>query len=265
MSKYLSVIKITLSEYLVYRLNFLMWRVRNVLRLLTVLFFWQAAFSQSDKSLFGYSLPLMLTYITTTLFMKALITGTRSVDIGSEIIEGKLSNFLLRPINYFKYYFFRDLADKGFNLFFALIEFVIIFKLLALPINFNFDINLIGFSFVFLVLAVLIYFLISLLLSFIAFWSLDVWPPRFLFLMIMDFFAGGFFPLDILPSFLYQTLNLLPFSYILYLPTAVFLGRLNLPQIYFSLATGLFWVIVLTYLTKLTWRKGLKVYTAAGI
>lgn len=263
MGKYLRILKITFEEYFAYRLNFLCWRLRNVLRLLTVYFLWQTLFL-GKENIFGYPKTAILTYILFTSFLSAFVLGTRTVDVGREIVEGTLTNFLLKPLSYFKYYLMRDLADKILNLLLAFFEITLIFLIFRPEIFLERNIFTILFFLSACLLGMILYFLVSFLLSLVGFWSPDVWAPRFLFLIFLEFLGGGLFPLDILPKTLYQIIRFLPFNYFFYFPLSIYLGRVNAAGLAEGFILAVFWIVVLSFGLKNLWRKGLLSYDAVG-
>ena len=115
MNKYLLVAKNTWYETVTYRFNFVMWRIRVVFQMLTVYFLWLAIIP-SNGNFLGYTKPLMLTYILGTSFISSITLASRSYGIGEEINNGNLSNFLIKPINYFLYWFAKDMGDKAMNI-----------------------------------------------------------------------------------------------------------------------------------------------------
>src|SRR3989338_842145 len=129
MSKYVQVISNAIAENMTYRLNFVLWRVRRIVNLLLVYFLWHAIFAGRD-TLFGYSQSQMLTYILISNIVSSFVFATRTMDIGDEINSGDLSNYLLKPINYFTYWWAKDVADKGMNIFFSIIEVLLMTVLL---------------------------------------------------------------------------------------------------------------------------------------
>lgn len=263
MKKYFLVMKNTWDEVFTYRINFLMWRIRGVIILVSLYFIWLAVLPEKGE-LFGYSQSLMLTYILGTSFLSAIIFSSRSYAIGDEINQGNLSNYLIRPVNYFLYWFAKDVGDKAMNVVLSLMELTILFFLLHPPFFLQTNLFYLGLFVFSLVLAVILYFLFNLMMGFIGFWSNEVWAPRFIFFMISSFLAGGYFPLDILPkgvSFIFQTL---PFGYLLFFPLKIYLGQLPLIEIGRGFAISVVWVLILFVLTKFIWKKGLRVYTAQG-
>lgn len=264
MKKYFQVLKITLQEYFVYRLNFLLWRFRSIVQLLVLYFLWQAAIPQG-VTIFGYDQSRILTYILGTSIIRSFILSSRSVDAAGQIASGDLSNFLVKPISYLKYWFAKDVTDKILNLVFSTVEVTLIIFLLKPPIILQSNFLFLLLTLVAIIIGILLYFFLSFLLSLIAFWTPEnPWPVRFIFDIFISFFAGGLFPLDILPKTLFQALNFLPFPYLLFFPLNVYLGKLTFGEIGLGLGISLFWMLLIYQAICFTFRKGLKTYSAWG-
>jgi len=259
--KYLRVISGSWAEFTAYRLNFVLWRVRMVMQILVVYFLWWAIFS-SHTVLFGYTQSMMLTYVLLSSIIRSIVLGTRTDEVGDVINEGNLSNFLVRPINFFRYYMARDLADKALNVLFAVAEIALLIVLLHPPVFLQADIGILFLSSIAVVMGMTLYFCVSMLLGFLGFWIPDFWAPRFLLFIIIEFFAGGFFPLDILPEPFFAVARSLPFSYLLYFPLKVYLGQVPPGSIVLEFGVGLLWVSVLCAALGIVWRKGLRAYAA---
>lgn len=263
MSKYLLVIKNTWNEILTYRLNFVMWRLRTIFQFLTIYFLWLAIIPAKGE-VFGWSQSLILTYILGGALLTSTIFSTRTHEIGDNIVKGDLSIFLVRPINYFAYWFSKDVGDKLMNISFALVELTILFLILRPPIFIQTDPFYTVASLVAIILALFLYFLLGCLLGLVGFWSSEVWAPRFIFFILITFFAGGLFPLDILPEPLFAVFEYLPFTYLLYFPLKVYLGGLDQLQVLKGLLASFLWIILLSLVVHSVWQKGLKIYTAYG-
>lgn len=263
MKKYVEVFKTTWEEYMTYRLNFVMWRFRVVIRLLIVFFLWNAIFGNRNE-LFGYDKSQLITYILGTSIVNSIVLNSRTIDVGGEINEGKLTNYLLKPISYFKFWFSKDMADKLLNLIFSIFEFGILLAIFKPPLFIQTNSTYLLLTFITVFIAMILYFFVNLLFGFIAFWSPDIWPPRFIFFIIVDFLAGFMFPLDILPKPVFDFLSLTPFPYLLYFPLKIYTGTIQGDMILKGLIILLVWVIVLEKMVQFVWKKGLKVYSAEG-
>lgn len=263
MKKYWLIIRNTWDEYFTYRLNFILWRVRVVIRFLITYFLWSSIYS-SDQQFFGYTRETMLTYVLLVYIVSNFVFATRTQDIGSEINEGKLTNYLLKPISYFKGVAARDVSDKLLNFGFTVFEFMALFIILQPPFIFQTSGLIVLFSLFAFIGAVVVYFCISCLLGFVGFWTADTWGTRFIFIILLDFLAGNFLPIDILPPVVSRILLLTPFPYMFYFPVKIYLGQLAIGEILQGMTVLILWSFFLVYAVKFVWRAGLKVYSAEG-
>src|SRR3990172_6518136 len=265
LAKYWQVTKTSWENGFVYRLNFLMWRVRAGIWLLTVYFLWGGIFQRTDGFL-SYDKAAMMTYILGTGVLATIVFSTRSIDVGTEIAEGDLSNYLLKPVNYFAYWFSRDLADKLLNILFVIGEIGLIIFFLRPPLIMPTASGLIAMFLLVSILALVLYFIFSFLVSAFTFWypEHNGWPIRFFVFVLLEFLAGGLFPLDILPPVVFSLLRLLPPAYFMYYPLQVFLGRLSFWEGVGVVSGLIFWIFLLAIVLNLVWRRGIKVYEAYG-
>lgn len=261
MHKYLSIFSITLQEIFTYRLNMTMWRVRQVFVFLIPFFIWRAVLGQGGV-IYGYSFAAIMTYLFGTTVLRSLVMGSRTIDLGWMINSGSLTIPLMRPFNLFTFFFIRDLADKLFNLTFMFIEIPLILLIFHPPVFLQSDPLIILLTATSTFLAIIIYFYINVIFGSLAFWTRDIWAPRFLLMVIMEFASGAMFPLDMLPSFWQRIFYWTPFPYLLYVPLKTYLGE-GIP-VYHYLIISLLWVVILAFLTKLIWRRGIASYEAEG-
>jgi len=265
MKKYLTVFAVSWQNEFTYRLNFILWRFRNVLRLLMTYFLWRGIFVYS-RNVFGYTGPEMLTYVFLVLVVQAIVLSAPSADnIGGEIGSGDLSNYLVKPVGYLRFWFTRDLASKLLNIFFSVIEIFILWLLLqprlVIPSQM---LSLTGFL-AGCTLGVIIYFLLEVSNRFVAFWTPEnTWGLSFLVIILIEILGGGMFPLDILPALARVALQLTPFPYLVYYPIAIILGKITGWELIRILFQSVLWCFILFLITKYIWNRGLKVYAATG-
>jgi len=264
MKKYLQLAKITFQEYFVYRLNFYLWRFRNFISFLTLLFFWLAIYGNRTEFL-GYQKAQMLTYVVGIAFLRTVVLGSRSADLAGQVRSGELTKFFLQPIKTISFWFTRDVVDKGLNLFFTIIEILVILWLLKLsfylPQHLTTYLSFAVLSF----LAVFLYFFLSFTLSVVAFWTEDVWATRWLFgIIFLEFLAGAYFPLDVLPSWLTKIIYLTPFPYLVFFPLKVWLEQLTMGAVAKAILICLTWLIFFWWLSTFLWKKGSRNYQAYG-
>lgn len=264
MKKYLLVVSNSLQQYFAYRLNFILWRVRVIVSILINFFLWQTIF-KAKTQVFGYQEAQMLTYIILITFLQGVVLSTQTFRVAEEINLGTLSNFLIRPFNYIEYVMSRDISDKLVNTFFSIFEIALLIFVLHPPIIIQTSSVWLGLFFVTCILAAVLFFEIGFMLSIIGFWSRESWAPRFIFFILVTFLAGTYFPLDIMPVPIYNFLQLLPFTYLIYFPLKIYLGSIDSIFLVKGFVIMSSWIIVFTFGLRSFWKKGLKIYTAEGI
>lgn len=266
MNKYLSVFKISFHQEFAYRLSFVMWRVRNVLQILVVFFLWDTIFSFREGELFGYDRDKILTYVLGLVFVKAFVLSARAQDVAGEIARGEIINYLLKPLNYFKYWLTRDLSSKTLNLSFALGEFTLLYFILKPPFYFQVNFFQILLFLLSIGLAILTYFLLLFIVNAIPFWAPELgWGGHFIFTVIMvEFLSGVLFPLDILPMGIQNVLSFTPFPYLIFFPLQIYLGKITGLLAVKGILISFAWIFILWFLMKWIWQKGFKAYQAYG-
>lgn len=236
------------------------------MQIFLVFFLWDSVFSDPGRVVFGYDRDRILTYVFGILLLKALILSARAVDVASEISRGDLTNYLLKPINYFRYWFTRDISSKALNLIFAVVEAILLYLLLRPPFFLQTNFVTIAGFLISVFLAILLFFSILFLVNMIAFWAPSMgWSAQFLMIVIVvEFLSGAIFPIDILPGSIQSILSYLPFPYLLYFPLQIYLGKLSSGIVVKSLLIAGVWVAILLFSVNSVWKAGLKRYAAEG-
>lgn len=261
--KFSFIVGASWQEHLVYRINFLLWRFRAILYLLVLYFFWSSVF-KGQGELFGYTASAMITYILGTSLVRSFVLSSQSASAAGDILEGRLSGFLLRPFSYMGYWFAKDVADKLLNIVFVFLEIAVLLFFFKPPIFIQSNPVFLFLSLLTVVLALVLYFYLSFLISLMAFWVREVWAPRFLIMVMLESLSGVIFPLDILPEKIFAFLKVLPFTYLVFFPLKIYLGQLQFSEIWQGMAVLLLWLAVIYFAVRLVWRRGLRAYSAEG-
>jgi len=266
MRKYWQIFKISFEEEFAYKMNFIMWRVRNVFQIIITFYLWNTIFTAPGREIFGYDKSRILTYVFALMIVRAIVLSARAVDVSSDVAEGNLSNYLVKPISYFKYWMTRDIASKALNLSFAATEFVILFVILKPPFFFQTDIYVFLSFLIAVILAVSIYFSLLFIISAVPFWTPELgWGSQFLVnIVILEFLSGSVFPIDILPAVYQKIIMATPFPYMIFFPVQVYLGKITGGALISGFLVSAAWALVLFMAMRYVWSKGLKVYQAFG-
>lgn len=266
MNKYWHVAKLGIQSTLVYRVNFLVRAVFGLVPLLALILLWRAIYEgNKDLAVGGYSLAEVVTYYLVVNVVVALTSVTEDDwQIAADIKDGRISQFLLKPIDYLRYRLCLFAANRLVYTVAALIPTAAFLwfqrELLLGPAS---GLHLAAFS-VSLTLTALLQFFVSFTMALLAFWVLEV--ATFIFILFaFEYIAGGhMFPLDMLPPALLAALNFTPFPYMLYFPVQIYLGRLDDASLARGLAVQAFWVCATYILARVVWRRGIRHYSAAG-
>lgn len=264
--KYWQIFKISFEEEFVYKINFIMWRLRNVFQIIVTFYLWDTIFTTPGREVFGYDRSRILTYVFALMIVRAVVLSARAVDVFSDVAEGNLSNYLVRPMSYFKYWFTRDLASKVLNLSFAAGEFAVLFAVLRPPFFLQTDIYTVLSFLIAVVLAILIYFSLLFIISAVPFWAPELgWGSQFLVnIVILEFLSGSVFPIDILPAFYQKIVMATPFPYMIFFPVQVYLGKITGGALISGFLISAAWAVVLYLSMRYVWGRGLKAYQAFG-
>lgn len=262
MKKYWKIFSLALENGFVYRASVLLWRLRLLLSTVLALSVWLVLF-QSAQGLFGYSHDQMVTYIFLISFLQSVVMATSLNGLASEIYSGSFSFDLLKPLNIYLHLFIKDIADKVKNVFFVLIETVILVLAfhpkVLLP-----SLSIFLLFLVWVVGAVFLLFFIQLIFGSFGFHTPETWAPRFVFFVLVDLAGGKLFPLDILPKSAQTFLQFTPFPYFSFWQIQLFLGKLSPHAIVQHSITLGIWLLATAALSAYLWKRGIKEYDATG-
>lgn len=266
MRKYAHVLNIGIQSTLVYRVNFVVRALFGLVPLLSLILLWRAIFEgQSATHVGGYTLPDVITYYLIVNVVVALTSVTEDDwQIAADIRDGRISQFLLKPMDYLAYRL--CLFGAGRLVYTASAALPLAAFLWFQRENLTAPASALHFAafVVSLGLTALLQFFVSFTMALLAFWVLEV--ATFIFILFaFEYVAGGhLFPLDMLPAPIHAALNLTPFPYMLYFPVRVYLGRVEGSELALGFAVQIGWVLAVLALARFVWNRGLKHYSAVG-
>jgi ABC-2 type transport system permease protein len=230
LSKWMATVRISWSKHLAYKLNFVLLVIGPTLVFFFVKFsLWKAIFSlEGVTTLQGYDLRRMLNYQAWTLLVGLLAQGYNSMNLAEDIRLGRISAYLVYPFGFWPFQTASFLAFQGLQL---------------------------------LVSAVT---LLLLVVGLAAFWLEETWVLRVMFVTIAQFLSGAMMPLEVFPVWLESILQWSPFPYLTYVPAKMFMGEYSGSFAVAALILGL-WLAVVSLGVNWVWRRGLRLYTAAGM
>lgn len=261
--KYWFVYALYWQEGLAQRATFVMERFRALVVMTSLYYLWTALL-RHQASFAGYTRPQILTYVFGMSLLRSIVFATRTDEVAMEINQGRLSGYLLKPVDFFTYTLSRDLAEKSINFLSCLCEIAGLYALFHVTLAWPSHMLSWIFFAIASMLALLMNYLINFAIGCWGFWTSESSGPRFLVALILEFTAGSFFPLDILPLHIQHLLRWLPSPYLIFFPLNILLEKSNARLIVEGFCFQIMWIIILGLIARLVWSRGVDIYGAEG-
>ena len=260
--KWWETIKITLAKYAAYRSNFiLIFLAPSIVAFFIKFYLWSSIYEgHSSGQINGYSLHEMISYHIWALIISFIAQGHSSIDLAMEIRHGKISSYLIYPFNFWEFHTAAFLAFEMIQIATAIITVGIVTMMGVIDLP-GLETLLQGFAYCMLV--GFFWFALQFLAGICAFWLEDTWTLRVLAQIIVIFLSGSMIPLDFFPPWLKDILDYTPFPFMTYYPIKIFMGE-SVPLLK-GVSLLSIWMVVIVALNGLIWRKGIRIYTAAGM
>jgi len=260
--KWYQTILISWKKNTAYRLNFLLQIIGPAL----VFFFikyslWNTIFSKNPGvKIGGYTFAAMITYHIWSFIVSLIAQGHTALNLSMDIRMGRISSYLIYPFNFWE---FHTASFIGFQL----LQFVVasisllIFSLLGILPEFTWTNLVLGMTCSFYVS--LFWYTLQYLTGIIAFWLEETWILRVILQIVTVFLSGAVIPLELFPAWAVKILEYTPFPYLTYYPIKIFSGAPVDLTNFFTIVTG--WMIILILANSFIWKRGMRLYTAAGM
>lgn len=258
---YLAGFRLALSTELVYRLNFIFGRLRGLIVFIALLFLYTAL----PHGAGAYDQAQLATYAIVSAFVSALLFVFGMNNMANEIAEGDLTNYLLRPVNYFGFWAARMLASRTLLLMSGICEVFILITLFP-AFRFVWQTNVFTlFWFVLMTLgAIVIVQLFDFIGATLSFWTHRSYGPRWLITILVQFLSGAYLPIDILPSSIQRILAMTPLPSLVYTPAKIYLGTVPSDGMLRLFTIQLAWIFILGCVLAAIWKRGVQRYEASG-
>jgi len=262
--KYLKVFDIGLQNTFVYRWNFFLRSLFNLVPLAGTVFIWSAMFK--DRTDIGtYTLHSMIFYFVLTILVDNLVTPTEDEwQIAADIRDGQINSFLTKPLNYLGYRISLFLSYRLLYMVVTIVPIAIVMFYFRSYITLPAHAITWLFTAVSLAMAGFIQFFIAYSLAMLAFWILEISTIVFILYSFEYFLNGHLFPLDIMPARFQTVLNWLPFTYELFFPIQIYLEKIHGAKLYTGLEIQACWFLLTLGIARAMWHKGVRHYQAVG-
>ncbi len=267
--------KISINERLVYRGDFMLGTLMRFLPTLTQIFFWWAIYDVvadqpgSNGEIKGYRFGDMVAYNLLVIISRAFSSMPGlTTGIANQVRDGEIKKFLIQPVDMLGCLLIQRVAHKLVYYLIATLPFALVFWLAG---DFFIDgwpsAEVMGVYLVALVCGFILGFFLEACIGLISFWFLEVTSITFIYMLLTFFLSGHMFPLELLPESpvnFRAMVDLLPFKYLAYFPAAIFLGKVQGPEMYQGLMVLFGWVTFFIVLSRVLWWRGVKRYSGFG-
>jgi ABC-2 type transport system permease protein len=211
----------------------------------------------------GYEIDEALGYVwaSQALIMPLYLWGW--VDIAQTVRSGDVAGDLCRPVDYFGYWFARDVGRAAYHVLYRGLPTLALGALLFGARPTGHAVNLLAFapSFAF---ALVISFSIRFLLNLTAFWTTEVKGALALAVPFVNLCSGFLVPLEFFPPWAREAAAALPFAGMVATPVGVLLGRLQGPALALALGRQALWAGALVLAARLLLRAATRKLTVQG-
>jgi ABC-2 type transport system permease protein len=214
---------------------------------------WTAAFADKG-SVDGVTLPEMITYVLIAGPLLRWRTDRLISELGTSIRSGDVTVFLLKPLHYPGMILFSQLGNYAFEQVTITIPVILIvaFSVGILPPASPAHAAL---FLAYWVVSWAMLFLIATIIGLLAFWVLTAFALDWFLRGIMAVASGAIVPLWFMPAPVEAILGNLPFAWVSYYPSAVYLGKLDIPSAWGHLALGAIWLVALSVFLAWLWSQ----------
>lgn len=230
---------------------------------LAVYYFVYGTVFQYNPTFANTTFPHLLTYLFLTLCFRRITINARLSDVlANEIKRGDFLPYLTKPIDYFKY----QLAAYGAN--FTVLTLMSLPFILGAPFflmeNFSLTLETVPLAFLLCAMGFIVLLEIHFIIGIFAFWIEEVWGIKNAVSMVGWFFSGAIVPISLLPLPAQWFAQILPFQHAAAIPAQLILGQKTISQFGESALILGGWIVLLYFLQKHLWKKGLLKHDGKG-
>ena len=245
--------RIGFMNMLAFRLRYYTGIITYFISVSVYYFIWKAVYTY-DPGFAGLAFPQMVTYVAVGWIIRSLYFNNIDSQMAQDILEGKISMVMLKPVSIQWSYVARALGESTFRLVMLTAPTALVIGLIY-PIvppasSAHFGAFLVAIVFSVLIVAALNFIVGACAVSLKS--ILGLLRAKF---WMQELLSGLLVPITLFPSPLREISGLLPFQHIGFTPMMIYLGKMSWPQIGRAFALELAWVLVLLLFGSWLWQK----------
>lgn len=262
LTKYSGFTRCAVSARLNYRGRLFLNILGQIIEIAASLFLWRTLFREQSV-ISGYEWNDMIFYLLISFIMNATMGQHAESRIQDKVLTGQIAMDLAKPLDF-------QLMCLAESIGSSMVDGVIVLVIgsaaavLAGDITKILTISRMGMFLLSYCLAFLIKFCLAYLAGLCCFFTSNGYGVRYLWQVIMDIFSGAMLPIAFFPLWFRKLSAFLPFRSVVYLPTQIFLGRVDGIEAWETLGIQALWVIVMWVLGKLCFKAAVRKITIQG-
>ena len=262
LSIYLAYLKTSIAVMFQYRASMLIWMIWRVIEPIIYLVVWTTVAKSRGDEVGGYTPGTFAAYYIVVMIVQQYTFTWIMHEYEWRVRSGTLSAVLLKPIHPIH----SDIADNiGYKVLMTVIIFpaALFIGLLFAPV-FTFHADLFILFLLAVVLSYVMRFFIEWALALVAFWTTRNEAFNQVYFLLGLFLTGRIAPLGLLPDWLREVGDALPFQWMLAFPIELLLGRLTNGEIAHGLTMLVLYLVFGFGLHHIVWWRGVRKYSAVG-
>jgi len=213
----------------------------------------------------GWTFPELVQYVAGLLVVRKAMFHNRALDLSTQIFEGRVTKYLVMPMDYFVLAVARftqyTLLQLGIGALTWTIGALVAPEHWLFPVSFGACAG----ALTLLLLGSWCCFLVYYILNALAFWLDVVWSLLVMVWFVISFAGGALLPVSQMPPVVFRVLEYGFPYWTISAPIEVLMGRLAAADVARGLAILAVTAALLEAVRRVVWRRGLARYGGAGM
>ena len=256
-NKLTTLLKVQYSNMLEYRVEIALWAISGIIPFFMLNIWTNSNLNES----INLSNVMLSRYFLSAFFVRQFSVVWVVFTFEEDALLGKISPYLIQPLNPFFRYFAQHIAEQITRFPFAIIIASIFFlfnpESIWIPSIYVFFLGCLSTF-----LSFLMQFLIQSIIACLCFWTEKATAIERLLFIPTLFLSGLLAPVISFPEYVKSWIYVTPFPYLIDFPANILSG--NVTNLINGFLMQIFWISVLFPLFKRIWSIGAKKYTAMG-
>lgn len=248
-----------------HRVRSFVWFLISLFNPLLYILFWRGAMQGKTEIAPTWTLSSMTSYYFLLTIIASVLMSHIEEDVSeTDIKEGALTQYLMKPYSYFWMKFFQEIHYRLLQGGYGVIVLLLFFLFFGIQITLVKNPLFILLTIPVFILGYFLSFVFKLIVGFVSFWTTDIRGLYSFIDIILIIFAGYIMPITLLIQPLEGVAKILPFSYIIYFPVTALQGKYNVQELIQIMGMQALWLFFFFLLYYILWKKGLKEFTGIG-